>query len=92
MSETSILVALIAASFGAGWFLRARYDAARAWPAPSLPAEVRNEVRRVLERDGFGAATELLTRRYGLTRTQAKLALGALERLDATLERSLTSA
>ena len=92
MSETSILVTLIAASFGAGWLLRARYDAARAWPAPQLPAEVRNEVRRVLASTGFRAARALLTRRYGFTPTQAKFAVGAVERLDATLERSLTSA
>jgi hypothetical protein len=92
MSETSMLIALVIASFGGGWFLRARYDGARAWPAPPLPGDVRDEVRRVLESAGFTAATDLLTRRYGFTPTQAKIAVGPLERLAAPPERRLTRA
>jgi hypothetical protein len=92
MSETLLLLAVLAGGVGAGWFFRGRFEAMRHWPAPSLPGHVRNEVRCALEAQGVRAAVGMLVDRYHLTPREAALAVSTLERADAAVERGLTSA
>ena len=92
MSEILLLAAILVGGVGVGWLLRGRFEAMRRWPAPPLPSHVRNELRAALEAQGFRAAARLLVDRYHLTASQAILAVSALERADAAVERGLTSA